>query len=160
MTGRAGRLLVAELSTDPATHVARWTRPAELYVEGQAYPIRSAIALPGAAPENAAGVTLILSAADIDCSARSQLPRSLALGGVRRPEPELALLLTSPNLEWHQVTSWLSHDGGGDGGSAMALLERISETEIEAYVEHHEESTGSSATASYVMGNVAFQRCF
>jgi hypothetical protein len=156
----AGRLLVAALSTDPSTHLARWSRPAELYVKGETHPVRSAIALPGAAPENLGGITLIVSASEIDCSASPQLPRAIAQGGARRSAPELALLLPSAKLDWHQVTSWLSQGGGGDGGSAMALLERITAGEITAYVEHHVESTGSSATASYVMGRVAFRRCF
>jgi hypothetical protein len=42
----------------------------------------------------------------------------------------------------------------------MALIERITANEITAYVEHHVERTGSSATAPYVMGKVAFRRCF
>jgi hypothetical protein len=155
-----GRLLVAALSTEPTTHVARWTRSAELHVEGASHPVRSAIAVPGTAPENPGGITLILSASEIDCSASSQLPRSIAQGGARRTAPELALLLKSAELGWHNVTSWLSQDGGGDGGSAMALLERITANEITAYVEHHVERTGSSETASYVMGNVDFRRCF
>ena len=155
-----GRLLVAELSTDLETHLARWSEPAELYVEGVTHAIVSAIALPGSAPENPAGITLVLSAAELGCSARAQLPRNVAQGGARRPDPELALLLTSGELGWHDVTSWLSADGGGSGGSTLAFVESISDTEIHAYVEHHDEATGSSATASYVMGKVTFQRCF
>jgi hypothetical protein len=155
-----GRLVVAALSTEPASHLAHFSRPAELYVKGETHPVRSALALPGAAPENAGGITLIVSASEIDCSAAPQLPRSIAQGGARRAAPELALLLKSGKLEWHAVTSWLSQGGGGDGGSAMTLLDRISSTEITAYVEHHAESTGSSATASYVMGKVVFRRCF
>ena len=102
----------------------------------------------------------MLSAAEIDCSTTSQLPRAVASGTPRRSDPELALLLPSAELDWQEVTSWLSYGGGGRGGSSLVLVERISETEIEAYVEHHVESTGSSATESYVMGQVTFRRCF
>jgi hypothetical protein len=92
--------------------------------------------------------------------ASSQLPRAVALGGARRSEPELALLLQSPDPKWHSVTSWLSVGEGGHGGSALVLVERITATEIEAYVEQHVESPGSSSTESYVMGKVVFRRCF
>ncbi len=152
-----GQLIVAALSTDAESHLARWTAPAELFIEGTANPIASAIALPGSSPENPYGVTLVLSAADIGCSSGSQLPNS---GGARRSEPELALLLQSGALDWHSVTSWLSADGGGQGGSSLMLVESITESEITAYVEHHQEAADSSATASYVMGQVTFQRCF
>ncbi len=151
------QLVVAALSTDVESHLGRWTAAAELNFEGTAHPIVSAIALPGTAPQNSSGVTLVLSAADIDCSSGSQVP---SLNAPRRPEPELALLLQAGELGWHSVTSWLSADGGGSGGSSLVLVESITESEITAYVEHHEEATGSSATASYAMGKVTFRRCF
>lgn len=154
-----GRLLVAALSTDPQTHLDAWTKPADFYIEGESHPVRSAIAIPGSAPENPNGMTLILSAADIDCSARSQLPRSIFSGTPRRSEPELAVLLTSPELIWSSPTTWLSYGPGGSGGSALVLVERATETEIDAYVELNEES-GLAATESYVMGKVTFKRCF
>src|SRR6185436_9375249 len=131
----------------------------EFYIEGESHPVRSAIAIPGSAPENPSGMTLILSAAEIDCSTRSQLPRSVATGTPRRSDPELAMLLTSTDLAWSSPTTWLSHGPGGSGGSGLVLVERASATEIDAYVELNEES-GLAATVSYVMGKVTFKRCF
>jgi hypothetical protein len=155
-----GRLLVAKLSTDPASHGGSFANAADLYVEGTSHAVTSAVALPGSDPENPQGMTLVLSSASIGCASGTQIPRSIANGAPRRSEPELALLLQSAALSWHDVTSWFSHDGGGSGGSALVLVESITETEIVAYVEHHEEATGSSDTASYVIGKVTFQRCF
>jgi hypothetical protein len=154
-----GRLLVAALSTDPQSHLDTWTKPAELYIEGESHPVRSAIAIPGSAPENPNGMTLILSAAELDCSARSQLPRSIFAGTPRRSDPELAILLASTDLAWSEPTTWLSYGGGGSGGSGLVLVEHATATEIDAYVELNEES-GLAATESYVMGKVTFKRCF
>jgi hypothetical protein len=107
------------------------------------------------------GVTLALSVDALDCGDVPQTPYLRTMTAAeRRAGPELAVELAEVRLGRNEPrVSWLAIGEGASSGHASVFIERITESEIHALVEFHEEDPGSAGTRAFVHGHVVFKRC-